>query len=187
MKFLINVLLLLAISSLIGFGVSFITVVIFKRKKLKEVIVMLLSLAVIGACAGIAGGLSRVGAVQTIIPAFLGLLGGLSVYLFGVKGSDNPIASFGAIALSIALISAYALGASERNTSEEYKEVRTYCATAYTDQKLLSDDLAFERFRDRFGTLCDRSMSSDPSSSPISPIFSWIKPSFIFFSDPPPH
>jgi len=56
---------------------------------MKEAGAILLALALVGACAGTAGGMSRVGAVGSIVPAFLGLLGGLSIYLFGIDPADE--------------------------------------------------------------------------------------------------
>jgi hypothetical protein len=48
------------------------------------VIVLLFGMAIIGSCAGLSGGMSRVGAVGSIIPAMFTLLGGVVIYLFGV-------------------------------------------------------------------------------------------------------
>jgi hypothetical protein len=146
-------------STLIGFLVSFVIAAILQRTALKELVAILLALSVIGACAGIAGGMSRVGAVGSIIPAFLGLLGGLSIYLFGIDRSKGLIASFGASALSISLIVSYTMGASYRSVGDDHRDIRGVCAQAYIDPKLLSDETAFKRFRDRMGDLCDNSMN----------------------------
>jgi len=146
-------------SSVIGFAVPFVIAAIWQRNAIKELAIILITLSAIGACAGIAGGMSRTGAVGSIIPAFLGLLGGLSIYLFGIDRSKGLIASFGASAVAISLIVAYTMGASYRNLGDDHRDIRTYCAKAYTDSKLLSDEAAFKRFTDRMGKLCNASMS----------------------------
>lgn len=146
-------------STFVGFLVPFAIAAIFQRTALKELAAILLALSVVGACAGIAGGMSRVGAAGSIVPAFLGLLGGLSIYLFGIDRSKGLIASFGASALSISLIFSYTMGASYRNLGDDHRDIRGVCAQAYVDPKLLSDETAFKRFRDRMGALCDNSMN----------------------------
>ena len=155
------VLLRFVVSSLIGFLVPFIIAAIWQRTALKELAAILLSLSLIGACAGIAGGMSRVGAVGSIIPAFLGLLGGLSIYLFGIDRSKGLVASFGASAISISLLVSYTMGASYRNLGDDHRDIRSYCAKAYTDPELLTDESAFQKFRARMGKHCDLSMSWD--------------------------
>jgi len=142
------------IASVIGFIIPFLICKYLQRSSIKEISIILAGLAIIGACAGIAGGMSRVGAVGSIIPAFLGLLGGLSIYLFGIDKSKGLIASFGASSLSISLIIAFTIGADIRNKSDDAREIRAYCTKAYTDAKLLSNETAFKRFRTQLGGLC---------------------------------
>jgi hypothetical protein len=145
-------------STVAGFVLPFALAAWWQRSAIREIAVILLALALIGACAGTAGGMSRVGAVGSIIPAFLGLLGALSIYLFGIDRSKGVIASFGAAAISVSLIVSYSLGSEYRNIGDDHRDIRSYCAKAYTDAKLLADLGAFTRFRDRLGRLCDASM-----------------------------
>lgn len=146
-------------SSAIGFAIPFALAAAWQRAAVKEVGVILMTLALIGACAGTAGGMSRVGAVGSIIPAFLGLLGGLSIYLFGVDRSKDLIASFGAAAISLSLVVSYTFGAKYRNIGDDHRDIRAVCAKAYTDHELLSNAMAFEKFNERLGELCRRSMN----------------------------
>jgi len=134
-----------------GFLVPFVLIVAWQRSAMKEASAILIALALIGASAGTAGGMSRVGAVGSIVPAFLGLLGGLSLYLFGLDRSKGLIASFGAVAISLALIISYSLGAKQRNIADDHRDIRAICAQAYTNQKLLSDVVAYAEFRRRLG------------------------------------
>ena len=116
---------------------------------------LLTTLALVGASAGIAGGMSRTGVVGDIVPAFLGLLGAVAVYLFGVDRSKGVIASFGAVALSISLVSGYGLSAEYRATHiSDYREIRAICATAYSDADLLSDSSALDTFESKLGEFC---------------------------------
>ncbi len=92
-----------AASAFCGFLLTFLAALAFQRDQWRVIAPLLFALALIGACAGLAGGMSRAAAVGDIIPAFLGLLGAVAVYLFGVDQSRGVVASFGAAALSISL------------------------------------------------------------------------------------
>ncbi|EER60551.1 hypothetical protein AcdelDRAFT_1888 [Acidovorax delafieldii 2AN] len=143
-----------------GFLIPFALIAVWQRSALKEAGAILIALALIGASAGTAGGMSRVGAIGSIVPAFLGLLGGLSLYLFGLDRSKGLIASFGAAAVSLALIVSYSLGAKQRNVAEDHRDIRSICAQAYTNQKLLSDPIAYAEFRRRLGEpFCNDAMN----------------------------
>ncbi|MEE8056893.1 MAG: hypothetical protein V3T17_03515 [Pseudomonadales bacterium] len=146
-------------ASIVGFFAPFLISLLVQRENVKETGFILLVLAIIGACSGMAGGMSRVGAVGSIIPAFLGLLGGMSIYLFGLDRSKGLIASFGAASLSISLLVSYTLGSQYRNIGDDHRNIRDHCVKAYTNHDLLSDPNAFKIFRERLGTLCDSSMS----------------------------
>ncbi len=147
------------VSTLVGFLVPFGLASLWQRTALKEMGVIFMSLALIGACAGTSGGMSRVGAAGSIIPAFLGLLGGLSIYLFGVDRSKGLIASFGASAIALSLIVSYTLGANYRNVGDDHRDIRAICAKAYTDPDLLSNAAAFEKFRERLDGFCVDAMA----------------------------
>ena len=146
------------LSAGVGFILPFLAAIAFQRESWRTVAPLLFALALVGACAGFAGGMSRAAAVGDVIPAFLGLLGAVGVYLFGVDQSRGIIASFGAASLSIALLIGYAAGSAYRATPEDHRDIRAYCAQAYTDADLLGDEAAFKRFRDRMGRFCDASM-----------------------------
>lgn len=159
MSYLQIVLAGFAISTLSGFVLPFVLALLWQRTAAKEVAVILVALALIGACAGTAGGMSRVGAVGSIVPAFLGLLGGIAIYLFGIDRSKGLLASFGATALAISLIVSYTWGSEYRNIGDDHRDIRGICAKAYTDSKLLADEAAYSKFRDRLGRLCDLAMN----------------------------
>ncbi len=158
MAYEVKVVLLFLAATTAGFIVPFGVAWLWQRQAVRELAVILLSLSLVGACAGMAGGMSRVGAVGSIIPAFLGLLGGLSVYLFGVDRTKGLIVSFGAVAMSLSLLLSYSFASNYRNIGDDHRDIRSRCAAAYTDQKLLSDAVAFAAFRKQLGTLCDASM-----------------------------
>lgn len=159
MSFLFSISKLFFLSAFVGFIVPFVISLFLQRTEWKKLASLLFALALVGACAGVAGGMSRSAAVGDIIPAFLGLLGAVAVYLFGVDQSRGVIASYGAVALSIALMFGYTNGAASRLIPEDHRDIRGICAKAYTDSELLGDDKAFERFQNRMGNLCIRSMN----------------------------
>jgi hypothetical protein len=158
MNFITSVAGYFFLSAGVGFILPFVVAILFQRESWKTVAPLLFALALVGACAGFAGGMSRAAAVGDVIPAFLGLLGAVGVYLFGVDQSRGIIASFGAASLSIALLIGYAAGSAYRAEPEDHREIREYCARAYTNADLLDSEVAFERFRERMGRLCDASM-----------------------------
>lgn len=159
MNYTAYILQIFGISVILGTIIPFFLSMAFQRDRILQILIVLLVLSIIGACAGLAGGMSRVGAVGSIIPAFLGVLGGLSIYLFGVDRSKGLIASFGAAALSLSLIISYTAGSQFRNIGDDHRDIRSICANAYTDWQLLSSEVAFDKFRERLGNLCDKSMS----------------------------
>lgn len=156
------------IAAIAGFIPPFLLSTILQRSAWRTMLPLLLALALVGASAGISGGMSRSPAVGEIIPAFLGLLGGVAVYLFGVDQSKGLAASFGAAALAISLLLSYAAGSIFRATPEDHRELRALCAGAYTNADLLKDEGAFTRFRDMMGDWCDKSMNWRLTTPPPS-------------------
>lgn len=155
------------LAAIIGALLPGIFALVWQFSSWRTVIPLLLALGLIGACAGFAGGMSRAPVVGDIIPAFLGLLGVVAVYLFGVNRSQGLIVPFGAASLALSLAVGYELGAQRRLAPEDHRDIRAICAKAYTNDKLLSDAAAFEKFEEALGHWCKQSMAwhlSKPSS-----------------------
>jgi uncharacterized membrane protein (UPF0136 family) len=158
MSFFLTMLGMFLAASLAGIAVPLTIAAFSDRTKLREIATLLTALALVGACAGLAGGMSRTAAVGSIIPGFLGLLGGVAVYLFGADQSKGLIASYGAATLSIALLIGFMAGSRYRLAPEDHREIRTICAKAFTDGELLGNDKAFGRFQNQMGAQCERAM-----------------------------
>lgn len=158
MNFIFTMTGYLMAAAIAGFILPFAAAFVFQRKEWKTVTPLLFALALVGSCAGLAGGMSRAAAVGDIIPAFLGLLGAVAVYLFGVDQSRGVIASFGAATLSISLFVGYTIGSEYRNLPEDHRDIRAHCTRAYTSAELLKDEAAFERFKSQMGRLCNAAM-----------------------------
>jgi len=158
MEYVDDIIFIFAVSSLGGAVIPIVFALIVQPEKRIEISVILFALALIGACAGVAGGMSRDPAVGSIIPAFLGLLGGVAVYLFGVDQSKGLIASLAASSLALSLIFAYTISAQFRNIGDDIRDVRRICAQAYTDPDILGDTSAFERFEAEFKQRCEDAM-----------------------------
>lgn len=158
MSFILEMTWYLLGAAIAGFILPFAAALVFQRSEWKTVAPLLFALTLVGACAGLAGGMSRSAAVSDIIPAFLGLLGAVAVYLFGVNQSRGIIASFGAAALSISLFVGYAAGSEYRKLPEDHRDIRAHCARAYTSAELLKDEAAFERFKAQMGRQCNAAM-----------------------------
>lgn len=158
MNFTAEIIGYFALAAVAGFILPFLASLLFQANSWRSTLPLLFALALVGACAGVAGGMSRAPAVGDVIPAFLGLLGAVAIYLFGVDQTRGLIASFGAASLSIAVFTGYAAGSEFRATPEDHRDIRGHCARAYTNADLLGNEEAFQRFREQMGGLCDASM-----------------------------
>lgn len=153
------IIILFFMSVFVTFFISFLLSLFVENSSMKRMAVLLIALALIGTCAGFSGGMSRASAVGDIIPAFLGVIGGLSLYLFGIDTSKGLTASVGASALALSLFVSYALSSQVRNIGDDHRDIRTICATAYSNANLLSNDVAFARFEERLKNQCKGSLS----------------------------
>lgn len=104
-----------------------------EKSKWSELAILICGLSFLGAAAGFAGGMSRVGVVGEVVAASLALAGGVSAYLFGVDRSKGTIASLGAAAFAIALIAAFSAGSENRVATERYALARDNCYKLLTD------------------------------------------------------
>lgn len=147
---MIDIILYFLYASIAGFILPFLAAIFFQKENRVQVILVLAALSILGACAGVAGGLSREPAVGTIIPAIIGLMGGVSTYIFGTNTSRGLIASFAATSLSIALFVGFTIGSIHRSSSMEYTDLRKLCAEVYSDYKFMSDPGALENFNKIF-------------------------------------
>ena len=155
MDYLLDIAARFTVAAILGGSIATLTSVIFERRGWRTTLTLTGALALVGASAGIAGGMSRIGVVGDIVPAILGLLGAVAVYLFGIDKSRGTIASLGAVALSISFVTGYALASQYRNSnSSDYREIRAICAAAYSDPNLLADPTALAIFEKAFQDYC---------------------------------
>lgn len=127
----------------------------------RELSVLVGSLAIFGAVAGYAGGLSRAAAVGDIIPAVVGLAGGVAVYLFGVDRSKGTVASVALAAFTIALFLGYAFGSDVRGDNDRNMAIRDAClglfydpdTFATADRLTLTMGEDYQRYRECLGYL----------------------------------
>jgi hypothetical protein len=107
--------------------------------------VLMLALALFGSIAGYSGGLSRSAAVGDIIPAVLGLAGGLAVYLFGIDTSRGAVASISLSAFAVGLFLGYSFGASIRSDIDRNVALRDACIGLYFHPDIYASSDVFER------------------------------------------
>jgi len=149
---LISRFLMVAVLGFLPFGIVVSAYYIFsseRRRKLGDlinIIIILFALALLGACAGFAGGMSRASAVGDVIPAMFALLGGVSLYIFGLNMSRGIIASVSSACLALSLFLAYSFGSQLRHKGDEYRDLRNWCMTVYTEPDILTDPAALARF-----------------------------------------
>lgn len=146
---------MIAASAGISIVVVFLLTAAFtQREERSKIFVLIAGLAVLGAVSGVAGGTSRVGVVGDVIPAALGLVGGVSAYLFGVDRSKGLVASVCAAAFALSLGLGYAAGAGSRSEAEGKQARLDFCEKLLADAKIWADDRAFCRVVTVFGEEC---------------------------------
>jgi hypothetical protein len=109
----------------------------------------LFAISLVGAVAGYSGGLSRVSAVGEIIPAAMSIIGGLSIYLFGVKKVEGGFVPIAVIAFAAALFIGFSEGANKRTQAANFALIQSKCFDLFMDPITLSPTvlaLADERF-----------------------------------------
>ncbi|SIQ43935.1 hypothetical protein SAMN05880590_104113 [Rhizobium sp. RU35A] len=143
-----------ASASLSSIVVFLLTLAFTQKGERSNILVLIVGLAVLGAVSGVAGGSSRVGVVGDVIPAALGLVGGVSAYLFGVDRSKGLVASVCAAAFALSLGLGYAAGAGSRTETEDKQARLDFCEKLLADAKVWADDRAFCRVVTVFGEEC---------------------------------
>jgi hypothetical protein len=94
---------------------------IFTAKAYRGTLPPVFALCLLGIVTGQVTGLSRDAAVGTVIPAILGLLGGIVLYLIGSKGKElQGLVVMGVVGLSLNLVVGIYWGAYSRDAYEAY-------------------------------------------------------------------
>jgi hypothetical protein len=104
---------------LFPFVVALCICLIFCARPFRQVLSVVFALSLLGLVTGQVTGFSRVSAVGTVLPAVLGLLGGLMLYLIGTKGQrlQAPVV-MGVIGLTANLLVGIYWGARSRGDYE---------------------------------------------------------------------
>jgi hypothetical protein len=137
------------------------------RAELGLLAAIFLCLALIGAAAGYAGGMSRSAAVGNVIPAVLSLIGGVVLYVFGVANRQTVVPPLGAIVLVAALVMGYSTGSNFRG------KIEAQSSTA-ADQNLTAARLCRSVARDLADVVAtaDRSEETQPIADRIRTVLS---------------
>ncbi|MDU8911247.1 hypothetical protein [Aestuariicoccus sp. MJ-SS9] len=147
----------LATSAGISFGIcAFVAAAALDDYTRNRALPALFGLSIIGAAAGITGGLSRDGAVGEIIPAALALVGSVAAYVFGVEKDTGAgaRAGFAAAAFALSLSFGYAAGAARRSPTEITASRVAACDALFANALVLADKVAFRRAVDVHGWHC---------------------------------
>ncbi|WP_422376410.1 hypothetical protein [Roseibium sp.] len=145
---------LIALFQLFGKRTRFRSKSVLGSRASRYLALLIITMAFLGTAVGMAGGWSRVGVVGDIIPAVLGLIGGITVYLFENKGGKGVAAVPAALAFTITVFIGYQLGTENRNPTERAQVYRDMCFSALSNPELLSSDEAYCRFIDGPGQAC---------------------------------
>lgn len=100
----------------------------------------IIAVTILGGITGYIGGMSRVGVVGQIMPAALGLLGAISIYIFGVKNAPNPVTFILVIGFSGSLFVGYVKGADVRSHDDSWSGYLESCKTLFFDPDVLKDE-----------------------------------------------
>lgn len=98
--------------------IALLTALLLAVSRLGVPVLSMLALATLGIAAGTLTGLSRDSAVGAVMPAVLSLVGGLTLYMLGLKHGDARLVSGCAIALSLSLLLGAVWGAVLRSDAE---------------------------------------------------------------------
>jgi len=101
--------------------------------------ILLLSLSILGGVSGYSGGMSRTGVVGDIIPAVLGLLGGISVYLFGVQNNPNIVTPLAVIVFAVSLVAGFSLGTQDREKRETFSGIQKACISLFMSHNVMDE------------------------------------------------
>lgn len=122
----------------------------------RKVVVLLLGICLVGAVAGLNGGLSRVGVVGDIVPAALALVGGVAVYVFGVDQKRGLIASVCAAGLALSLGGGYAIGSQIRSQNDAISFGAEFCREIFAAPDIYKGQATYGRAVASFGTPCSQ-------------------------------
>jgi hypothetical protein len=154
-----GIILVGACSGIAFFISAFIACTILDAKDRMLVLPAVLGVAVIGAAAGISGGLSRVAAVGQVIPAALSLVGTISVYIFAVKTDSETAthrAALSVLSFALSLSLGFSAGASKRQQSDFFTSILTQCDNVLYNPQILQSAESFTRTIDIHGETCAR-------------------------------
>jgi hypothetical protein len=126
----------------------------------RHVLLTFVALSMLGASAGVVGGLSRVGVAGQIIPAALTFLGVVGLYLFMVKGGESGRVALGVIALVGSLFVGYMHGAQLRNPIDQSAYWRNTCVEIYTRPLEMNETVAAQIFGPICGAVLKRERQS---------------------------
>ncbi|WP_420333590.1 hypothetical protein [Roseibium sp.] len=119
---------------------------------------LILVMSYLGAAVGLTGGWSRVGVVGDVIPAVLGLIGGLVVYLFENKKFKGLVAIPAALAFTTSIFTGFVVGAEIRNPIDRATAYRDMCIKTLSDPSVLASEDAYCRFLNGPGDQCYREL-----------------------------
>jgi hypothetical protein len=129
--------------------------------------VAILALGLLGITAGVLTGLSRDSAIGAVMPAVLSLVGGLALYLLGLKHGDAKLVGSCVVALSLSLLVGTLWGALLRSEAERedaaWADARERQKTSLQRRKLDAiEELELREFRASLG------LPSVPEAQPVA-------------------
>lgn len=130
----------------------------FGSRSSRYLALLIIIMSFLGATVGITGGWSREGVVGDVIPAILGLVGGLSVYLFENNRGKALVVLPATLAFTLTVYVGYFVGAEIRNPAERAVAYRDMCFTALSNPEILSSNDAYCRFLVSAGDRCFREL-----------------------------
>lgn len=148
---------LFVVAAGIGWAIPVIIGLIVQPRAWRTLMVVLGALALLGAFAGVIGGLSRVAVVGSVLPAVFGLLGGVVIYLFGLEPEKGLMASLGASALAISITIGFISASKSRTKVDNFETLRAACLGVYTSYSgsTSDQDQMSSLFMKKLGPSCD--------------------------------
>jgi hypothetical protein len=140
----------------------------------------MLSLGLLGITAGVLTGLSRDSAIGAVMPAVLSLVGGLALYILGLKHGDAKLVGSCVLSLSLALLAGTFWGSLLRSEAERediaWQDARKREEDSLARRKLQAlDEVELAEFRSALGLAPipqtateERSQAAPPASATSS-------------------
>lgn len=132
----------------------------------RHALLTFLALSMLGASAGMIGGLSRIGVAGQVVPAAFTLVGVVGLYLFAVKTGESGPVALAVVALTSSMFIGYIDGSLLRSGPDRIAYWRNTCVSIYSGESSLPDPAMGKAI---FGPICGSVLGYEKNSLKVRP------------------